>query len=55
MIGAARYSAEFKNEAIKQVTDRGFLVKDVAKRLGITLWSIYAWMKKNRDIGTLES
>jgi len=45
-MGAARYSAEFKNEAIKQVTDRGFSVKDVAKRLGITPWSIYTWMRK---------
>lgn len=45
-MGAARYNAEFKNEAIKQVTDRGFSVKDVAKRLGITPWSLYTWMRK---------
>ena len=36
-----RYTAEFKKEAIKQVTERGYSVADVAQRLGV-----YAWMKK---------
>jgi len=32
-MGASKYSAEFKSEAIKLVTDRGFPVKGVAWRL----------------------
>ena len=30
-----RYPAEFKAEAVKQVTERGHGVLDVAKRLGV--------------------
>lgn len=30
-----RYPAEFKAEAVKQVTQRGHRVADVAKRLGM--------------------
>jgi transposase len=32
-----RYTKEFKIEAVKQVTDRGYSVNEVAERLGITL------------------
>jgi transposase len=28
-----RYAEEFKTEAVKQVTDRGYSLNDVAKRL----------------------
>ena len=31
----AKYTAEFKEEAVRQVIDRGHSVVDVAKRLGI--------------------
>ena len=31
-----RYTDEFKKEAVKQVTDRGYSVSEVAKRLGTT-------------------
>ena len=31
----AKYTAEFKEEAVRQVIDRGHSVIDVAKRLGI--------------------
>jgi transposase len=41
-----RYTEEFKIEAVKQVTERGYSVQDVAKRLGITTHSLYAWRKK---------
>ncbi len=40
-----RYSEEFKAEAIKQVTERGFGVVDVAHRLGISDKSLYKWLK----------
>ena len=41
-----RYAEEFKREAVKQVTERGYSVAEVAERLGITTHSLYAWMKK---------
>jgi transposase len=41
-----RYTDEFKKEAVKQVTDRGYSVSDVAKRLGTTTHSLYLWLKK---------
>lgn len=41
-----RYPEEFKQEAVKQVVDRGHSVADVAKRLDITTHSLYAWVKK---------
>ena len=41
-----RYTEEFKIEAVKQVTDRGYKVSDVAKRLGITTKSLYDWIKR---------
>ena len=31
-----RYTDELNKEAVKQVTDRGYSVSDVAKRLGTT-------------------
>ena len=41
-----RYTEEFKIEAIKQVTDRGYSVLDVAERLGVTTKSLYDWIKR---------
>jgi transposase len=38
-----RYTKEFKIEAVKQVTDRGYSVNEVAERLGITTKSLYSW------------
>jgi len=40
-----RYSEEFKKEAVKQVTDRGYSVAEVAERLGTTSHSLYNWLK----------
>ena len=41
-----RHTEEFKKEAVKQVTERGYPVSDVAKRLGNTTHSLYGWLKK---------
>ena len=41
-----RYPEEFKIEAVKQVTERGYRVAEVADRLGVTAHSIYTWIKK---------
>ena len=36
-----RYSEEYEIEAVGQVTERGYLVSEVANRLGITTNSLY--------------
>ena len=46
MSSGKRYTEEFRIEAVKQVTDRGYSVADVAERLGTTTHSLYAWIKR---------
>jgi transposase len=41
-----RYPEEFKREAVKQVTQRGHKIGDVARRLGTTSKSLNDWIKK---------
>ena len=45
-MSSKRYTEEFKIEAVKQVTDRGHTVADVAARLGVSIHSLYAWRKQ---------
>lgn len=45
-MSSKRYPDEFKIEAVRQVTDRGHSVAQVADRLGVTTHSLYAWLKK---------
>ena len=40
MSGLIRYSDEFKIDAVAQVTERGYSVKEVAERLGISTKSL---------------
>lgn len=41
-----RFTEEFKIEAVRQITDRGYKVADVAKRLGVSTHSLYQWRKR---------
>jgi transposase len=41
----SRFTDEFKEEAVKQVIERGYTVNDVAKRLGVSAQSLYKWVK----------
>ncbi len=45
-MSSKRYTDEFKTEVIKQITERGYSVQDVASRLDVTAHSLYAWLKK---------
>ena len=45
-MSSKRYPEEFKIEAVRQVTERGYSVTEVAGRLGTTTHSLYAWIKK---------
>ena len=40
-----RFSPEFKDEAVRQVVDRGHPVAEVAERLGVSAHSLYKWVK----------
>jgi transposase len=46
MNSGKRYTEEFRMEAVKQVTERGYSVAEVADRLGTTTHSLYAWIKR---------
>ncbi len=41
-----RFTEEFKIEAVRQVTERGRRVADVAERLGVSTHSLYQWRKR---------
>jgi len=43
-----RFTAEFKAEAVKQVTDRGYSVAEVSDRLGISTKSLYLWLRQSK-------
>ncbi len=45
-MSAKRYPEHFKIEAVKQVTDQGYKVAEVAQRLGVTLKSRHYWINK---------
>ena len=57
-----KYTEEFREEAVRQVLDRGYSVKDVAENLGISTHSLYKWLRgvrptpdKQRDEELLEA
>ena len=45
-MSSKRYTEEFKVEAVKQVTERGYSVAEVAARLGTTTHSLYSRLKR---------
>ena len=50
-----KYTAEFKEEAVKQVIDKDHTVVDVAKRLGIAEGVLYTWVSKFKKADEPES
>jgi transposase len=46
MMGNARFSGEFKCDAVRQMTERGYPVAEVSQRLGVSQHSLYEWHKK---------
>ena len=40
------YTEEFRIEAVKQVTDNGYSIKDTADRLGIHPDSLRSWIRR---------
>jgi transposase len=44
-MSSQRYSPEFKEEAVRQVLQRGYSVVDVADRVGVSAHSLYKWVR----------
>lgn len=44
-----RYSKEVKEEAVRQAIDRGYTVRDVAGRIGVSEHSLYKWVRSARQ------
>ena len=44
-MSSQRFTPEFKEEAVRQVVERGYGVPDVAARWGISAHSLYKWVK----------
>jgi len=45
MMVKQRFAAEFKSEAVRQVVERGYMVADVVKRLGVSAQSLNKWVR----------
>jgi transposase len=46
MMGKAKFSDDFKRDAVVQITERGYPIAEVSKRLGVSQHSLYAWKRK---------
>ena len=42
----ANFTDDFKRDAVRQITERGYPVKEVSERLGVSTHSLYAWKQK---------
>jgi transposase len=40
-----RFPPEFKEEAVRQIVERGYSVAEVSQRLGVSAHSLYKWVK----------
>ena len=47
-MSSKRYTEEFKVEAVRQVLEHGRTVRDVSARLGVSIDSMYAWVREHR-------
>ena len=57
-----QYPKEFREEAIRQVLERGYSVKEISERLGVSTHSLYKWVQaakpsptKSKDEELLEA
>lgn len=45
-MGPGHFTDDFKRDAVAQITERGYPVAEVSKRLGVSPHSLYAWKRK---------
>ena len=43
--GVPRFTPEFKEEAVRQIRERGYSVAEVSDRLGVSVHSLYKWLR----------
>ncbi len=48
-MGSNTYSDDFKRDAVAQITERVYPVKEVSDRLGVSAYSLYAWKKLSKS------
>jgi len=53
MTKGVRYTEEFKRNAVTQVVGRGYSVKEVSDRWGISTKSLYGWIKQYQKLESL--
>ncbi len=44
-MGTPRFTPEFKEEAVRQIPERGYSVVDVSERQGVSQHSLYKWVR----------
>ena len=44
-MGTSNYNDEFKRDAVHQIMVRGYAVREVSGRLGVSTHSLYKWIK----------
>ncbi|EIB99069.1 ISEc14 transposase A [Pantoea sp. Sc1] len=44
-MGTPRFTPEFKEEAVRQITERGYSVAEVSDRLGVSAYRLYKWLR----------
>ena len=44
-MGTSNYSDEFKRDAVHQIKVRGYPVREVSRRLGVSTYSLYKWLR----------
>ena len=44
-MGTSNHSDEFKRDAVQQIRVRGYPVREVSRRLGVSSHCLYKWMK----------
>jgi transposase len=45
-MGKSNFTDDFKRDAVRQITERGYPVAEVSQRLGVSAHSLYEWRKK---------
>ena len=51
-MGKGNFSDEFKRDAVRQITERGYRITEVSQRLGVSQHSLYAWKRKFSKAGS---
>ena len=52
-MGKGNFTEEFKRDAVRQITERGYPVAEVSQRLGVSPHSLYEWKVVERTFSSL--